>query len=675
MLAVTKMTRSARAGFALSTAAAALLLAALALSLPVLVTSGATGDLVRFLIDLFGTVLVVLGGAVFGTLILARYPRHALGWLFCVVALAEGGADFSQGYAMRSTAVGGPLPAGAVAAWLGDWVQVLSVPLLATLGLLLFPDGRLPSKRWLPVLWLAVVGLVGTVVSQGFTAGPLQSVPQINNPFGFLPESSGLLGVPVVVAMVLCATSLLARYRGAGAEVRQQLRWMALAAVLVVLSLIATLVIDGVTRSQAGWPLYLGAAGVMVASGVAVLGYHLWDLNVVVNRTLVYGSLTATIGLGYAAIVVLFGQLLDRSIVPVSLVATLVAALAILPLRSALQRWVNRLMYGARDEPYAVLAQLGDRLGHSAETDSVLTAIVETICEALRLPYAAIELQSGDTARVAAAYGAAEPPTLVRLPLEYHGVVIGRLAVAPRSPTEPLHPRDLQLLRDLAIQAGAAVHSLQLTEDLRRSRERLVTSREEERRRMRRDLHDGLGPTLAAISLGLDTIRRRAKQDGAAANAMLGDVAVLAHQAVSEIRRIANDLRPTSLDQLGLINAVREYAARIEASAPLAIDVESPDDLSQLPAAVEVAAYRIAVEAVTNVVRHARATSCSVRFGMNGALELEVRDDGRGVDGKSGVGLLAMKERAEELGGTLLVRSTAGSGTTVLARLPLAPDR
>jgi signal transduction histidine kinase len=249
------------------------------------------------------------------------------------------------------------------------------------------------------------------------------------------------------------------------------------------------------------------------------------------------------------------------------------------------------------------------------------------------------------------------------------------MILAPRTPGEGFSASDRRLLEDLARQAGVAAHASRLTADLQRSRERLVTAREEERRRLRRDLHDGLGPQLAAQTLKVGSARSLYGRDPAAADALLSDLEANMEAAISDIRRLVYNLRPPALDELGLDGAIRASAAQY-ATNGLKISVDAPKVLPSLPAAVEVAAYRIAQEALTNVVRHAQASESIVRLRLDGELELEITDDGVGLaeNRGTGVGLSSMRERAVELGGTCVVEQSVPQGTRVVARLPLPED-
>jgi signal transduction histidine kinase len=341
----------------------------------------------------------------------------------------------------------------------------------------------------------------------------------------------------------------------------------------------------------------------------------------------------------------------------------------VLPLRSALQRLVDRAMYGDRGDPYAALSRLTAILQSAAAPGAALPALAGAIAGSLRLPFVAVETTSGERATAGEMRGG----PVEELPLVHQGEVVGRLLVEGRD-RRAMAPRDLRLLDELARPAGAAVSAAALADALSDSRTRLVQAREEERRRLRRDLHDGVGPTLAGVALGLDLVAARIDDDPAAARSMIAELKGETAGAVDDVRRLVNDLRPPALDELGLVGALRQQTDRLALRSPgLEIRVDSDPVLPSLSAATEVAAYRIAVEAVTNSVRHAGARSCHVQVAANGALRLEVVDDGSGIaDGTPpGVGLSAMRERAAEVGGICTVAPADGSGTRVLAVLPL----
>jgi len=362
-----------------------------------------------------------------------------------------------------------------------------------------------------------------------------------------------------------------------------------------------------------------------------------------------------------------------------SLAAAALVALLFQPLRLWLQRLVNRLLYGQRDEPYTVLAHLGRRLEDTVAPEAALASIVQTMREALKLPSSAIVLEDRGDLHVAAACG--DPVDQVEhWPLTYQQEPMGELLIAPRTPGEQFNPSDRRLLQDLSRQAGTAVHAVRLTADLRRARERLVMAREEERRRLRRDLHDGLGPQLASQALTIDAARSLMERDPQAADRLLVDLKLQSQAAVADVRRLVDGLRPPSLDDLGLVGALRAAVSTL-AHTGLDVEIAAVRPLPPLPAAVEVAAFRIVQEAITNVVRHANAKHAWISLeqtdGVRRELSIEVLDDGRGFEesacsgAESGVGLTSMRERADELGGRLVLDS-APSGTRVRAWLPLS---
>jgi signal transduction histidine kinase len=264
------------------------------------------------------------------------------------------------------------------------------------------------------------------------------------------------------------------------------------------------------------------------------------------------------------------------------------------------------------------------------------------------------------------------PAELITLPLTYQGERIGQLRLAPRAPGETFSPADQLLLEDFARQAGVAAHAIRLTADLQQARERIVTAREEERRRMRRDLHDGLGAQLAALNMQVGAIQKTVSQDPTKAGDMLDELRAEIKASITNIRRIVYDLRPPALDELGLLSTLRDQVTQF-ASSGVKIKTDLPDSLPPLPAAVEVAIYRIVQEALTNVARHSQARNCTLQLSLGDDLRLEISDDGTGLpaDCNPGVGLRSMRERAEELGGRCGIESVPLRGTRVIARLPV----
>jgi two-component system NarL family sensor kinase len=418
---------------------------------------------------------------------------------------------------------------------------------------------------------------------------------------------------------------------------------------------------------------------IAVATAVAISKHRLYDIDVLVNRTLVYAVLTAVLTAAYAGIVSLVGVVVEGNAGRGSFV--LVAGLVAIffgPLRQRVQRAVDRLMYGHRDDPYDVISRVGHHLAAPLAPEAVLPDLAEMVAQILRLPYVSIEVRREDNFEIAASHGQPHGQP-VAVPLVYQGETVGRLAVSKRAPSEELSATDRRLLEDLARQAGTVVHVLGLSAQLQRSRERLVSAREEERRRLRRDLHDGLGPALAGVALQLENAALLIDQDPRTARALVDRLNGQIQAAVADIRRLVYDLRPPALDELGLIAAIRQQAIQfttrtgLRGSNALVISVEAPEHIEGLPAAVEVAAYRIVTEAMANAVRHADAMHCTVSIDLDHDLKIGVSDDGRGIrpDAPWGVGLTSMHERAAELGGSSRFETGPTGGTRVRVRLPV----
>ena len=555
------------------------------------------------------------------------------------------------------------------------------------LFLYLFPDGRFVPRwtRWVALVWIA------------------WQVPRYFFPNWYLDPSGWHAVASTGVWLIALGTAVYSqvhRYRRVSGPVeRQQIKWVVFgisAALAALFGVVLALLAFAPTPESPGALLlhligytffgYLAMLLIPASIGISMLRHRLFDVDLVINRTLVYGALTATVVGLYVLVVGGLGELLQlRGNLIISLLATGLAAVVFQPLRDRLQRGANRLMYGERDDPYAVLSRLGSRLESTPAHDAVLPAVARTVRETLKLPYTEIQLRREDGFETAATAGNPGENAL-RLPLVYGGETVGRLVLGPRVGEEGFADSERRLLEDLAHQIGASAHdalmtdeALRLSADLQRSRERLVEAREEERRRLRRDLHDGLGPQLSSQALTIDAVRKLMRRDPDAAEELLLELKADAQNAVTDIRRLVYGLRPPALDDLGLLGALRETAAQYGSNG-LDVAIEAPKSLPPLSAAVEVAAYRIAQEALTNVARHARAGSGTVRLAIeDGTLRVEIRDDGVGMPraertGHAGVGLTSMRERATELGGSLHVGPMPEGGTRVLATLPLPEE-
>lgn len=636
-------------------------------------------------IPVSGVVFSLLGG-----LVLARHPRHVIAWLLAGIGLISGLEMLNIGFlTLRSLSAPGELiPAPAVSHWLAQWIWMPRAMVSITLLLLFFPDGRLPSRRWRPIAWASASAIALATLTEAFRAKSWPGLGGIVwNPFGI---QSGLLERAVILSAVLLTfcfvaslASVLVRFRGAAGVVRLQLKWMVYTVGLVVVLLVLTglltlLPVDERLVAELTYSaVNLTAAFIATAVGIAVLRYRLFDIDLIINRTLVYIPLTILVIGSYVVIVGSLGALFQaRSSLLISLAATGVIAVLFQPMRDRLQRTVNRKLYGDRDEPYRVLSQLGQRLGGASKPGEILQAIVDTVARTLKLPYVAVSM-SGEI-EVEQSSGSARPEgEMIELPLRYRNRLVGHLRCGQRSPDEPFSEAEANLLQDIANQVAVAVYALQLSADLQRSRERIVSAREEERRRLRRDLHDGLGPQLASLGLKIDAARNQIEHDPLQATEILGDLRWEVKDAIADIRRLVYDLRPPVLDELGLTGALRASAVAQLSPAGSEVTVEGPERIPHLPAAVEVAAYRIGQEAVTNVARHARAKHCTVRLQIESDLQMEIRDDGEGLPEliKAGVGLTSMEERASELGGRFVIEGIQTGGTRVFVQFPLGTDR
>lgn len=538
----------------------------------------------------------------------------------------------------------------------------------------LFPDGRF-YPRWNRWVALFAFGL-SAVALYGMLHPSLEVFPNLVD----WPEEWRwwLFVYSLIGALAFGLIGRIVYYRRlANVTQRQQIKLVLFGmSTLIVVLLLQSLLLERLHFLSPSWQHFIALhAGLFVplvlplTIGISVLRYRLWNVDRLINRTLVFGGLTLLVTGIYVLVVGISGVLFQAgNNVLLTILATGLIAVLFHPLRQRLQQAVNRLMYGERDDPATVLSRLGKRLEKTAVPGDTLPALVETIAHTLKLPYAAITV--GDN--ILAEAGAIGDPPIHTFPLIYRSQQIGQLLVSARAGGEAFTASEARLLRNVARQAGPAVYAEQLTNQLQRSRERLVTTREEERRRLRRDLHDGLGPLLATLTIKVNAAQNLLRKDPDAVERLLAEVKTESQSAIKEIRQVVQGLRPSTLDELGLVSALREFAAQ-NGIGHTQITVHAPDTLPPLPAAAEVAAYRIATEAVTNAVRHANAQNCTLRLEVNEALSLEVRDDGNGLppDYEPGVGLSSMRERALELGGHFEIHSNPGQGVVVTSRLPL----
>ncbi|NMO53964.1 GAF domain-containing protein [Actinoplanes sp. TBRC 11911] len=591
--------------------------------------------------------LPALGWTVSGGVLAGRRPRNALGWLFLACGLLLSGA-LLLGAAGRS--------------YLDDtsWQLELAltlgfVPLLAvpTVILALYPDGRLPARWW---SWPVGVAIAGIVLLCGIPV----LLPGVADP------ARRLLVFPIAAATATIVVATFVRWRRAVYPYRQQLAWFAGCGVVsYVCYVLAGFAYASLRIQGLALVVLLTDPMLVIPIGVAVgvLRYHLLGIKAVLRRGLVYGTLTVLVVTVYFLVTAGLGTVLDDKPLPGVVAAAIVAA-GLAPARDRLQRAADRLVYGARRDPLQALAELSDSV--AADRLDPVPAAVATVITAVRATGAVIIAPD----RKVLARAGAEPERYLALPLRFGGAEIGELRVA--EPAEGRYSQDdLRLLTALAAQLAVVISATDLTEALEAERVRVVTATRDERDRLRRDLHDGLGPSLTGMSLGLQAL------SGMLSNGAAGDAGALVQRlraetdtAVRDIRRIIDGLRPTVLDTAGLTQAVQRHAGTLDAALP--VDVRA-GTLPVLAPDVEVTAYRIITEALTNAARHAHARQARVTIDADEALHIAVSDDGCGIDADrtEGVGLSSMRRRAEALGGGLAVHSGDG-GTTVTATLPLS---
>ncbi|RFU19784.1 sensor histidine kinase [Geodermatophilus marinus] len=596
-----------------------------------------------------------------GALLVHLRPRNAIGWLLVLTGLLQALSAGGNAYGAYGVEVAEPdWPLARPVTQLG-MLYLPSLVLPATVLVALYPSGRLPARWWrwpVRAVWagLAVVTVMTALSQEAFddvVSGPAPLVL----PRTWWTVAAGAAAVVALVAGVLVIwVATVVRLVRARAPERQQLAWLVCVVFPLMLLTFAVPAPDWV---------FIGLALMVPGSIiVGVVRYRL--LGIVVSRALAYGALTAAVATVYLVVAGLAAAVLGRTLTPVpGAVVAVLLALALGPARDRLQAGADRLVYGRRRDPVAAVTELGDRVAGADEAD-LLPAVLGTVSTALRTSAARI-VRPGDAAPGGAG--------TIAVPLRVGGRDVGTLHVPERRPGEPFTAGDRRLLAALAPQVAVVVRALELTGRLERERERVLTATHAERDRIRRDLHDGLGPSLAGIGLGVQAVQ--AQLDGRAGplvGSLLTRLKDEVDGTVGEVRRILDGLRPTPLDDVGLVPALQRHACTLSPS--LAVRVTAAE-LPALPPDVETAAYRIAQEALTNVARHAGARSAEVALRTaGGRLRVTVADDGAGFPPEAdtrrpgGLGLGSMRGRAQAVGGELSVTSGA-NGTSVVAELPL----
>ena len=585
--------------------------------------------------------------AVCGSVIAWYRPRNPVGWLFAAGGLAHATSALMPPLLQALHDVGAPPGAQQLAVTVFQWSWPWSIALFLPLSLLLFPDGRPPSRRWRLVVAAVVATAPLFIIYIGTDPAPLLSASGYLTLSGY-GELSWLWAVAELrtsAALMLAVAALIVRYRRAGDVPRRQLLWLLLAAVTV-------LAVAVPWAFLAGTPIVVLFAIplVPVSVAIAIVRHGLLDIRLVASRAVAWVLLSMCVVAAYAILVALLDRFVSAQFGR-STVATVVVALLMAPLLPRLQRGVERAMYGDRHNPARVASQVAEQLRDAPSHG--LSGVAAAMRQALRLPYAEVRGSGG----VLGADGT--PPRQTHtLALEYAGRPVGELVVGLRPGERTLAAADANVLGLITVPLAVALHAIGLSTQLQSSRGRIIAAREEERRRLRRDLHDGLGPTLTGLAFAADAAANVVDDDVAAARDLLASLRSDSRAAIAEIRRLVYDLRPPALDDLGLLGALRQRAeqtVRRADGAAVHVRLDVPHEELRLPAAVEVAAYRITTEALTNALRHSQATHIVVTVRCHDTLDIDIADDAPARNGAwiAGVGLRTMRERADELGGTL----------------------
>jgi signal transduction histidine kinase len=630
---------------------------------------------------------LVLGSAflVAGVLIATRVPANPIGWVLVASGLVTAVQEFGQQYAQYGLLDSPGAVAGAdVAAWITEWIWIPYMAAVALLIPMLYPTGRLPSARWrVPLLLGLIAAAIGTVCF-ALAPGDLDGFPGVPNPVGLdgVPwiETLGDTAMFVFVGGVLAAiVSMAVRYRRSQGDERQQLKWL-----LLAISLLASSFIVGVPYWTLGGSgrgldivenvLVAALVAIPVAIGVAILKYRLYDIDVVIKKTVVYTILAAFITAIYLAIVVGIGTLVGTGgNVLLSAAAAAAVAVAFQPARRRAQRVADRLVYGERATPYEVLSGFSGRLAETYSVDDVLPRMARVLAEGVGAATVTIVLGTDASRSVVARWPLDHPPTRSderSFDVRHQGLPLGAIEIAT-APGEGLDPTREKLVADVAAQAGLVLRNAALIEDLRASRQRLVAAQDEERRRIERNIHDGAQQQLVALAVKLRLADSLIGSDEQRAHAMLAELQDETNRALEDLRDLARGIYPPLLADKGLGAAVESQARK--SATPVKVEI---DGIGRYPQEAEAAVYFSCLEALQNVAKYADATRTTIRLAQtDGLLTFEVHDDGRGFDPAAvsrGSGLQGIADRLAALGGSVEIRSTPGAGTTITGTLPAA---
>jgi signal transduction histidine kinase len=653
-----------------------------------------------------------------GALIVARDGRNAVGRCFLWLALTFAVSFALSLYAPHALLYEpGSLPFGTAVAWIQSWLPVAGVPGLI-LVFLLFPNGSPPSRRWRPLGWIVVgatiTGVLAWMLKPGVIGQAFGSVGHlgVTNPLG-IGRPNGIVDLVIVVdAIVLISSAALAiasivfRYRNAAGDERQQVRWLALVgaliALLFVVSFITSDVICGGNERGAcgafGTALFVVffvtlSLGIPVACGIAILKYRLYDLDVVVKKTVVFAVVAAFITALYVLVVVAIPTLIvgagsEGGFSPLALGTTVLVAILFQPVRNRARRLADRIVYGRRATPYEVLSEFSERLSDAYSTDDVLPRMVELVRQSSGASSVRVGVLIGGEIVPSATSPNGRPTTRPMLPpaddaplelpvqsfpVRHQGELLGAIEVTLPA-NDPMTPAKRKLVQDLASQAGLVLRNVRLIEELRASRRRIVTAQDARAKKLERNIHDGAQQRLVALSVKLRLAEQLATRDPDRAARMLAELQTDTTETLEELRDLARGIYPPLLADRGLAEALRAQAQK--AAVPTTVDA---DGVGRYPQEVEAAVYFSCLEALQNIAKYADAHGARIRLhASDGDLRFEVTDDGRGFDPETaprGSGLQGMADRLEALGGSIDVESAPGRGTTVTGRVPATAAR
>ena len=628
-----------------------------------------------------------------GAVVASRRPSNPIGWIFCASGLGAALQAFGSDYALWALIEEeGRPPGGIWGAWQAEWLWIAYVGGIGVVAAI-FPHGRFLSRRWRILMVIGIAG-AGFAMVMNALADELTVYARYDNPvpFAFLSRDEAEAAVvPFMIVMLGGAASLVARFRRSRGEERQQLKWLALSVTGIVVALIVYVIIttvgEGLNAAGADWSenlMILSFFSVPISVGIGVLKYRLYDVDLVISKTLVYGALAVFITLVYVGIVVGVGAAVgSQGNAVLSAIAAAVVALAFQPARRYAQHLANRLVYGERATPYEVLSQLSSRFADTYSLDDALPRLARVTAEAVGADRTRVWLRDGGTLRPAASWPKSDPAEPVpmsgdelpelgadgsRFPVRHQGELLGAISVAMPA-SEPLSPTQDKLLRDVADQAGLVLRNVALLEDLRTSRRRLVAAQDEERRRLERNIHDGAQQQLVAISVKLRLLEQLVSRDPERAASAATELQADATDALENLRDLARGIYPPLLADKGLAAALESQARK----SPMPVSVEQ-DGIGRYSQDVEAAVYFCTLEALQNVAKYARASVAKIVLGeAEGRLTFAVIDDGAGFDPETagrGAGLTNMRDRLEALGGRLEIRSAPGAGTTVAGTIP-----